>query len=394
MIEKIAQALTIEGFDGWLFYNFKNIDPSANHILNMPTDALFSRRWYYFVPAKSEPIKLVHAIEAGSLDHLPGKKLIYAGWKELHAKLAQLLEGTKRICMQYSPFNAIPYVAFVDAGTIELVKSTGVEVYSSANLIQSFEATWSDHSIELHKKAAQKVRKIVDQAFAKVRDSLAQKEDLSEYKLQQFVIEKLEEEGLFFDHGPIVAFNAHSGDPHFEPSSENSPLLKEGDFILIDLWGKEKEEDAVYADITWTGYVGKEVPEVYEKVFSIVRDARDAAVELIQKKFAAGEEVYGYEVDDACRGVIDSKGYGKYFIHRTGHSIERELHGKGVNIDNWETKDERKLIDRIGFSIEPGIYLEEFGIRSEINAYIKDNHVYVSGSTPQEAIIPILLEKS
>ena len=391
MIAKIAEAVRKEGLDGWLFYNFRNMDPSADSILEMPAEQMLTRRWFYFVPSQGEPVKLVHAIEAGALDHLPGSKVKYAGWKELHSSLQQILAEVKNICMQYSPLNAVPYVSYVDAGTLEMVRSTGVNVHSSANLIQFFEAIWSEEAVASHNRAVLTLRRTVGRAFACVKNTILEHKDISEYQLQCFIIEELDAAGLIFDHAPIVAVNAHAADPHYEPTAEKNSPIKPGDLLLIDLWAKEKKPEAVYGDITWMGFVGAEVPPKYAEVFDIVKNARDAAVDFIATRLQNKEQIHGYEVDDVCRGVITKAGYGPYFIHRTGHSIGQGLHWKGVNIDNLETKDERKLIDGIGFSIEPGIYLEgDFGVRSELDAYIKEGVIHVSGQPVQQAIIPIL----
>lgn len=389
-LKKIQNYLRQEGKDAWLFYNFHNIDPSANAILDIPPQAILTRRWFYLVPAQGEPSKLVHKIEKGALDHLPGSKREYAMWKQLHDEINGMLASCRHICMQYSPMNAIPYVSFVDAGTIELVRTTGVTIHSSANLIQEFEAIWSKDGLECHLVSAEKLHKLVELTFAYVREQIKQGAAINEYQVQQFMVGQFRQMNMVFSDPPIVAVNEHSGNPHYEPMAQGSAPIKQGDLLLLDLWAKENKPEAVYADITWVGVVDKKLPDEPRKVFGIVRDARDAATKLVMDRFAAGKEIAGFEVDDAARSVIQKAGYGDYFVHRTGHSIGKEVHWKGVNMDNFETKDERKLIDGIGFSIEPGIYLNKFGIRSELNIYIAQGKPHVSGQPIQQELIPIL----
>ncbi|BBM83539.1 M24 family metallopeptidase [Candidatus Uabimicrobium amorphum] len=389
MIEKIQEAICKEEVDGWLFYNFRDIDPSANAILQIPEDTFASRRWFYFIPASGTPCKLVHKIEPHTLDHLPGEKYLYAGWQTMETHLAHLLKNHKTICMQYSPKAAVPYVSYVDAGTCELVKSCGVEVVSSANLIQLFEAVWSQEAIDSHNRSAQFLRTLVLEAFQHIRKCIDAQQGISEYKLQQFILERIVKENLEYHHAPIVAVNENAGDPHFSPQAENKRSIQDGDFVLIDLWGREKSENAVYADMTWMGYVGSEPTTKHQEVFNIVKQARDAAIAFIETRFSQNEKVYGYEVDDVTRNVINEAGYGEYFVHRTGHSIGRDLHWKGVNIDNLETKDERQLIEGVGFSIEPGIYMKDFGVRLEVNGYIHHGKLCVSAQPIQQKIIMI-----
>lgn len=389
-LKRIASCLDQEKVDGWLFYNFHNLDPSANAILDIPVEAMLTRRWFYFIPRQGEPVKLVHRIEPHALDHLPGQKRQYAMWKQLHDELRNILHGSHNICMQYSPMNAIPYVSYVDGGVLELVKSTGVAVHSSANLVQVFEAVWSKEGLASHLSASKKLLDIVHRAFAYVGDAVRNKQAVHEYQMQQFILGEFARLELVTDDPPIVAVNEHSGDPHYEPTAQKSSPIRPGDFLLIDLWAKEKSAEAVYADITWVGAVDTKVSPAHQKVFEIVKNARDAAIKLVKDRFAAHQDVYGYEVDDAARGVIGKASYGDYFIHRTGHSIGKKVHWKGVNIDNFETKDERKLIDGLGFSIEPGIYLKEFGVRLEIDMYIHEGKAHVSGEPIQDRVLTLL----
>lgn len=388
-LNEIKTFLKQEGVDGWLFYNFHNIDPSSNGILDIPQDKILTRRWFYYIPREKPPCKLVHKIEVDALDHLPGSKEKYSNWRELHTLLKKILTCDQKICMQYSPLGNIPYVSFVDGGTIDLVKSCGVEIVSSANLIQKFEAVWSDKELLSHKRAAKNLKEIVISAFKHIENSIIKQEKITEYDVQKYILDKFAEKNMICNHPPIVAINENSGNPHYETSKTKKMTIKKGDFVLIDLWAKENTVQTVYADITWTAFIGNEIPEKYTKIFTLVKNARDSAVKFIKERFEKGEDVHGFEVDNICRGVIEEAGYGKYFIHRTGHSIGAELHWKGVNIDNFETKDERKIIERVGFSIEPGIYLEDFGIRSELNVYIDGGKAYVSGEPVQEEIYRI-----
>lgn len=390
-IAEIQAELKRRSLDGWLFYFFKNNDPIALSTLELTETHMFSRRWFYFIPAEGEPGKLVHRIESGSLDALPGTKLIYVGWSDMEKKLAELLGGSKTVAMQYSPRNAIPYVARVDAGTIELIRSLGVTVTSSADLVQNFEAVWSDKQLESHIYAVDKLRSIVDDAFVHVRDTLERGGGLTEYDLQQFILGKFDLYEMTTYSPPIVAVNENSGNPHYQPSLEVHKEIRENDFLLIDLWAKQKNvPGAVYGDITWTCFVGKSIPDRHNEIFEIVRDARDTALDFVREAAAEGKTIHGYEVDDVCRRHIEEKGYGEYFVHRTGHSIGEEVHGNGANIDNLETRDERALLACTGFSIEPGIYLPEFGVRSEIDVYLGKDGVMVAGLPIQEKLEAIL----
>jgi Xaa-Pro aminopeptidase len=389
-IQAMQTALREAGLDGWLFADFRGSDPLAYRILKLPSASLLSRRWYYLIPATGDPVKLVHRIEAHSLDVLPGQTLYYAAWTELHAQLHAMLAGRRRIAMQYSPLNAIPYVARVDAGTVELVRRAGVEVVTSADLMQRFEAVWSPRQWEAHQEAARLLRRIIDEAFAYIRQEVVTGGQVSEHRTQQFILERFDAYGLRTDAPPIVAANAHSADPHFQPAPDSGPIGR-GDFVLLDIWAKLKEPGSVYADITWTGYVGESVPDAYRHIFRIVQRARDAAIDFVQDAVHAGRAICGWEVDEAARQVIRRAGYGDYFIHRTGHSIGEAVHGNGANMDNYESRDERHLLPSTGFSIEPGIYLPgQFGVRSEVNMYVGERAAFVTGQPIQLAVVPIL----
>jgi Xaa-Pro dipeptidase len=387
-IESIQKDLRAAKLDGWLFYDFRGRDPIALRILQLP-EGMRTRRWFYFVPAKGTPKKLVHKIEAQALASLPGDTLYFSAQEELRGNLKKLLGRAKRVAMQYSPKNAIPYVSLVDAGTVELVRSAGVKLATSADLVQKFEACWSEAQLQSHLAAGRAIDKIVQQAFSLAAQSVREKKNLTEYDLQQWIRKRFEEEGVSADEGPDVAVNQNASDPHYGPSRESSATIKEGDLLLLDVWGKQKTAGSVYYDITWVGYLGAKVPEKYAKIFRVVREARDAAVDLIQKRVKAGKPLQGWQVDRAARRVIEKAGYGKYFFHRTGHNIGQAIHGNGVNMDGLETHDARHLIPATCNSVEPGIYLPEFGIRSEVDVYIDENEARVTGAVQHE-ILPLL----
>lgn len=388
-ISEIQTALTAAGVEGWLFYDFRGSDPLSYAVLGLPRDKFRSRRWFYFVPASGEPVKIVHAIEPGALDELPGRKQVYLPWQQLHQLLAETLAGRRRVAMQYSPRNNIPYVSRVDAGTVELVRSCGVEIVSSADLVSQFAATMTDEQYRSHIFAAEKLGQIVQSAFREIGRRLATGSPANEYEIQQFILAGFEREGLFADHAPIVGVDAHSADPHFETSPKNPAPIVPGSWVLIDAWCKQRHAGAINADITWTGWVGAAAPAENVRVFEIVRDARDAAVDYVRRELAAGHDVRGCDVDDACRAVIQRAGFGDYFIHRTGHSLHEAVHADGANIDNLETRDERRLLPRTCFTIEPGIYLPgRFGVRSEINVYLPgDGTAVVTGVPAQRDVI-------
>lgn len=389
-LAKIQSALRQFQLDGWLIYDFRGLNVLARRIVDLPADQMGSRRWFYFIPASGQPRKLVHRIESGALDHLPGEKTVYLKWQELEAGVGQLVNGARRVAMEYSPRNAIPYVSRVDAGTLELVRSFGVDVISSGDLVQQFEATWDDEQIAMHLAAAVHT----DAAYAKAWKFIAERAKsggVRETEVQSLIMQHFADNGMTTYHPPIVGANAHSGDPHFDTSPATDTTIREGDFVLIDLWAKLDKPRSVYSDLTRVGYVGKTVPDKYERIFQIVAAARDAAIARVQSAFAAGQPLAGWQVDDACRAVIDQAGYGQYFIHRTGHSIGQEVHGNGANMDGLETRDERTILPRTCFSIEPGIYQAEFGVRSEVNVLIDaSGQVRVTGGELQRKVVPIL----
>lgn len=400
-VAEIQGALKEAGLDGWLFYDFRKSDPLAYRILLMDRESFASRRWAYYIPADGEPVRIVHRIEQEKLDGLPGRRLVYNRWQQLHAHLREALGASPsmggkslRVAMQYSPNNNIPYVSRVDAGTVELVRSFGAEPVTSADLVQIFEAVWSPEQKQMHDRAADNIHNIIQEAFAEIGRRIREGEPTTEYDIQQFIMRRFEEEDMTSDDDPpIVAVNANSAMPHYVPSlSRHSPIGR-GDFVLLDVWAKMKRPGAVYADQTWTGYVGEKVPPEHARIFEIVSRARDSAVEFLREQIGAGNYVRGAEVDDVSRGVIEKAGYGEQFTTRTGHSIGEEVHGNGANIDNMETPDARRIIPRTCFSIEPGIYQENlFGLRSEIDVYVGEGEVEVTGQPIQREIVPILRE--
>ena len=395
-VADIQRALREAGLDGWLFYDFRQSDPLAYRILRLDPRQFSTRRWFYFVPAEGEPTRINHAIEQGKLDLLPGRRLIYSGWTRLHEHLRDVLAAADgrapRVAMQYSPENSIPYISRVDAGTVELVRSLGAEPVTSADLVQLFEAVWTDEQYRSHVRAADNIHNIIQEAFAEVGRRIRAGEPVTEYDIQQFMVRRFEQEGMTCnDDHPIVSVNANAASPHYQPSATRFSPIRRGDFLLLDVWAKMKTPGAVYADQTWTGFVGSEPSAEHVKIFRLVRDARDAAVEFVRDAVRAGREIRGAEVDDVSRGVIERAGYGEYFTHRTGHSIGEEVHGNGAHIDNLETRDSRRIIPRTCFSIEPGVYLPgNFGVRSEIDLYVGDGNIEVTGQPIRTELVLVL----
>jgi Xaa-Pro dipeptidase len=387
----VQAALRDLGLDAWLLYDFRGLNVLARRVLGMDEGAMLSRRWFYFIPAQGEPRKLVHRIEPHALDAVPGPSKAYLRWQELEAGVKELVARVRRLAMEYVPRNANPYVSRVDAGTIELVKSFGPEVVPSGDLIQLFEACWDDEQWAMHQEAARHTESAFKVAFAFIAERVRRSGSVRETEVQQRIMEHFKAHDLVTDHPPICGVGPHSGDPHYSPGPGSDAPIREGDFVLIDLWAKLGRPRSVYSDLTWTGFVGTEVPPRYTEIFRIVAAARDAAIERVRQAFQKKTPLQGWQVDDAARDTIDKAGYGAYFCHRTGHSIGQETHGNGANMDNLETHDERRILPRTCFSIEPGIYLPEFGVRSEVNVFIdKNSTVHVTGGTPQKAIVPIL----
>jgi len=387
-LQELQNDIRAVKLDGWLFYDFRGRDPIAHRILALPP-GMRTRRWFYFVPAKGTPRKLVHKIETESLAAVPGETLYYAGYDELRKNLAKAIGRAKVVAMQYSPKAAVPYVAMVDAGTIELVRGAGAKVVSSADLVQKFEACWTSQQLESHFAAGKIIDRAIRGAFEEAAKHVRAKQTLTEYDLQQWFLKQFDANGIYREDGPDVAVNANASDPHYAPVQGKAAPIREGDLLLLDVWGKTKDAGSVYYDVTWMGYVGAKVPEKYAKVFGVLRDARNKAVDLILTSVAAGKPLQGWQVDKAARTIINKAGYGKYFFHRLGHNIGETIHGNGANMDNLETHDIRHLIPKTCTSIEPGIYMPEFGMRTEVNVYIGDGEARVTGAI-QDEIVPLL----
>jgi Xaa-Pro dipeptidase len=382
-LDRIQEALRREKLDGWLFFDHHERDPLAYRILGFRPARHVTRRWYYLIPASGEPQGVVHRVERGMLDALPGEKLPYSGWQEQHALLTKLLSGSRRIAMQYSPDCAIPYVAMVDAGTVELVRKQGIEVVSSAELVQSFEAALSARQFETHLEAGRRVDRIRAGAFQLIGQRLAA--GIDEISVRDWILKEFDRAGLVTDSGPIVAVNSHAGNPHYGPSSESNRAIRPGDFVLLDMWARLDEPASIFYDITWDGYCG-EPPERIRQVFQLVRDARDQAVRTVERAAASGSEIRGYQVDDAARNYIERHGFGDRFVHRTGHSIGTEVHGTGANMDNLETHDERRIVPGALFSVEPGIYLEDFGVRCEVDVFVREGSAATTGEVQRDLV--------
>jgi Xaa-Pro aminopeptidase len=388
-IAAIQSALGEQQIDGWLLYDFRGSNPIARAVIGFDESQIGTRRWFYLVPRAGEPVAILHAIEPHALRGAPGRSVLYSSWRELESLLRMHLAGLERVAMEYSPGAAIPVVSRVDAGTVEMVRAAGPEVVSSADLVQIFEARWTPDQKALHDRAARDTLRAKDEAFALIRERLASGLPVRESEVQAFIQSRFDSRGLTTHHPCIVAVNEHASDPHFETKpGPDDRELRRGDLVLIDLWAKVAGDPrAVYYDATWMGYCGPNVPARIREVWEAVRGARDAAVEFVQKAVVEGRMIHGWEVDDVARGFIDARGYGRFFLHRTGHSIGYEVHGNGVNIDNLETRDQRRIIPGVCFSIEPGIYLPEFGVRSEIDMYVGDRAAEVTGDIQREILL-------
>jgi Xaa-Pro aminopeptidase len=392
-LDRVQAAIRDEKLDGWLLYDFRGLNVLAARVVGT-VEGHRTRRWFYYVPARGEPKKLVHRIESGALDHLPGAdKTVYLKWQELEAGVGHLLGEAKRVAMEYSPRNGNPYVSRVDAGTVELVRSFGVEVVSSGDLIQQFEATWDDEQWVMHREAATHTDAAYGVAWAFIAEEIRKQGSTTETAVQARIMKHFADTGMVTDHPPIVGEGPHSADPHFAPAPEIDRRIALGSFVLIDLWAKLGRPRAVYSDLTRVGVVGEDVPAKVNEVFHVVAAARDVAIDRVKRAFAAGEVLRGWEVDGAARDVIERAGYGRYFVHRTGHNIGQETHGNGAHMDGLETREDRRVMRRTCFSIEPGIYLPgEFGVRSEVNVYIdKEGTVHVTGGPLQTEIRRVLL---
>jgi len=384
-LSAIQAALRERNIDAWLFYDHHHRDPIAYRVLGLPANSMVTRRWFYLIPAKGEPVKLVHKIEAGHLDTLPGSKRLYAGWQELFDSLKLMLATYRDIAMQYSPNNIVFTVSLVDGGTVELLRGLGKNVVSSADLVALFEATWSEEQIKSHFAARDSIDTITAAAFQEI-GRRARNGGTKEHEIQQWFMEAFQREGLLTDDPPIVAVNANAGNPHYEPRADHPVPIREGDLVLLDVWGKKNSPGAVYYDITWMGFVGSAPSGRMHEIFEIVRDARDAGVKTVVDAVTSGRRIAGWEVDRATRGHIKKKGYGDYFIHRTGHSIGTDVHANGANMDDLEIHDERQILPNSCFSVEPGIYLPEFGVRSEVNVLVRPKMAEVTGKIQHEVV--------
>jgi Xaa-Pro dipeptidase len=388
-IGAVQKALAAERLDGWLLYDFQGSNPVSYRLAGMGgAGHLATRRWYYLIPRSGEPKALVHAIERHNLDHLPGAKIVYAGRAQLQAGLTELLGGLERIAMEYSPNCAIPYVSRVDAGTIELIESIGPEVVSSGDLIQQFEARWSDSQIATHRVASEKLYRIKDKAFDEIARRLRDRVTTTEYDIQQKMVGWFTEEGLVADSAPCVSAQENAGNPHYLATAAEHRIIHPGELVLLDLWGKLREPGAVYADITWIGFTGGAAPEKMTRAFAAICDARDAAVDAVQEAAAGRREIRGFEADQAARQVLVDAGYEDAILHRTGHSLGENVHGNGAHLDDYETHDERRLMRGSGFTIEPGLYFKDFGVRTEINMVWTADGPEVTGPR-QKAILSL-----
>jgi Xaa-Pro aminopeptidase len=386
-IPAVQEALRAEGLDGWLLYDFHGSNPIAARVANtLGEGRMTTRRWFYLIPASGEPRALVHAIERHNLDDLPGQKTVYAGREELEAGLAQLVSGLHRVAMEYSPKCAIPYISRVDAGTVELVRQHGIEVRSSGDLVQQFEARWDDTALATHRQAANALYRIKDRAF----EAIARRAGAGtkEYEIQQLMMGWFQEEGLVSTDPPVVAAQEHAGNPHYLPTAERSRHIGRDELVLLDLWGKLTTPGAVYADITWVGFTGSRVPGEMTRAFAAVCAARDRAVSLVRDASRAGQELRGWQVDQAAREVLQQQGYAAHILHRTGHSLGTEVHGNGVHMDDFESHDERRLMAGTGFTVEPGLYFETFGVRTEVNVFVADRGAELTG--PAQTDIAVL----
>ena len=385
-LNAIQSALRERNIDAWLFYDHHHRDPIAYRVLGLPEELMVTRRWYYFIPAEGEPVKLVHKIEAGHLDSLPGKKLLYSGWQELFEQIKGIISKHRDIAMQYSPNNLIFTVSLVDAGTVEMLRGLGKNIVSSGDLVAQFEATWTEEQIQTHYEARDAVDAITAAAFQEIGRRV-RAGGTTEHQIQQWFMEAFRRENLVTDDPPIVAVNANSGNPHYEPRAEGSSPIREGDFVLLDVWAKKNTPKAVYYDITWTGFVGKAPTDRKREVFTVERDGRDAGIKTVLDAVSEGRALAGWEVDRAVRNHIKKAGFGDYFIHRTGHAIGTDVHANGANMDDLEVHDERRILPNSCFSIEPGVYLPEFGVRSEVNVLVRPGKAEVTGKIQREIVI-------
>ena len=387
-VAAIQAALEAEGLDGWLLYDFHGSNPIASEVTGAGRRGghLATRRWYYLIPASGEPRGLVHAIERHVLAHLPGRIAVYAGRDQLESGLRELVRGVHRVAMEYSTNGAIPYLGRVDAGTIEQLRALGLDVTSSGDLVQRFAAVWDQAAIDTHLQASEKLYRVKDRAFAAIRERMANGTPTTEYDIQELMTRWFREEGMVSDSPPIVAAAGNAGNPHYMPTAAANRPIRHGEMVLLDLWAKLDRPGAVFADITWVGYTGPRAPERYTKVFDTVAAARDTAVDVVQRAIRAGEPLYGWQVDRAASTVLRNAGFGANVLHRTGHSLGESVHGNGVNMDDYETHDDRRLLAGTGFTIEPGLYFDDFGVRLEIDMLVRERDAIVTGPIQKEIV--------
>jgi Xaa-Pro aminopeptidase len=385
-VTAVQRALRAEALDGWLLYDFHGSNPIATQLAARDGAHMSTRRWYYLIPAEGEPRGLVHAIESHNLDRLPGRKQAYAGREQLERGLDELLSGVRRVAMEYSPAGAIPYLSRVDAGTAEAIRARGVDIVSSGDLVQQFAAAWTPAQLASHLAASEALYRIKDRAFEVASAALKSGASLNEYQLQQQMVGWFGEEGLVSDSAPVVAIGANAGDPHYLPTANGSRPIVPDEVLLLDLWGKKTQPGSVFADITWVGMTADRVPDAPRQAFKAIVDARDAAVRAVEDAAQAGRDIRGYEVDRAARAVLVGAGFGAHILHRTGHSLGEDVHGNGVHMDDYETHDERRVLPGTGFTVEPGLYFDTFGVRTEINVFRGNADVRVSGPRQSEIV--------
>jgi len=386
-VARVQEALRRDRVDGWLLYDFHGSNPIAARLANLTNGAhMTTRRWYYLIPAQGTPRGLVHAIERHNLDALPGDKQVYAGREQLEAGLDRLLSGLRRVAMEYSPSNAIPYVSRLDAGTAEAIRARGVEIVSSGDLVQEFEAVWTAAQLETHRAASDALYRIKDRAFEAVSELVKKGARATEYDVQQLMMRWFADEGLVSDSAPVVAAGPNAGNPHYLPTAGQSRTLAPDEVLLLDLWGKKNVPGAVFADITWVGFLGARAPEPAARAFEAAARARETAIALVEEAARAGRDLRGFEVDRAARAVLQEAGFGANILHRTGHSLGEQVHGNGVHLDDYETHDDRRILPGTGFTIEPGLYFETFGVRTEVNMFRGEREATVTGPRQSEIV--------
>jgi len=386
-VAAVQDQLRKAGLDGWLLYDFHGSNPIAARLAGLTGGRhMTTRRWYYLIPASGQPRGLVHAIERHNLDSLPGERFVYAGRQQLDAGLTRLLTGMTKVAMEYSPMCAIPYLSRVDAGTAEMVRAKGVEILSSGDLVQQFEAAWTPEQLASHRAASESLYRIKDRAFEASADAVGRSRSLSEYDLQQLMVRWFEDEGLVSDSPPVVAVAGNAGDPHYLPTADQCRMVVANEVLLLDLWGKKRDPGAVFADITWVAVTAAQVPQEVARAFGAIASARDAAVQVVVDAARDGRDLRGWEVDRAARAVLERNGYEDRILHRTGHSLGESVHGNGVHMDDYETHDDRRLLPGTGFTIEPGLYFETFGVRTEINVFRAEHEAVVTGPRQGEVV--------